>query len=167
MCTSYVTLPVHPELIKIGFLEFVEERRQMGDKQLFTELKMDGRRYYSGRFQKWFARFLKSSGAARKKTSFHSFRHNFRDALREGGVGRDAVLALGGWTTGGTEEIYGTGLQPKTRATEIAKIRYDGLDLSHLYLQPVAKSVPQRMSKTRSSHADEIVEEPREAPSDT
>ena len=49
-------------------------------------------------------------------------------------MSRDAVLALGGWSAGGTEEIYGGGLRPSTLAREIAKIRYEGLDLSHLYL---------------------------------
>ena len=49
-----------------------------------------------------------------------------------GQVVRDAVLAMGGWKSGGTEELYGGGLRPSTLAREIAKVRYEGLDLSHL-----------------------------------
>jgi hypothetical protein len=49
-------------------------------------------------------------------------------------VPRDAVLALGNWKAGGTEEIYGGGLKASTLARELAKVRYD-LDLSHLYVR--------------------------------
>ena len=47
-------------------------------------------------------------------------------------MGRDAVLALGGWAAGGTEVIYGGGLRASTLAREVAKVRYPGLDLGHL-----------------------------------
>jgi hypothetical protein len=42
------------------------------------------------------------------------------------------VLAVGGWSTGGTEELHSGGLRPTTLAREIAKVRYEGLDLSRL-----------------------------------
>ena len=42
------------------------------------------------------------------------------------------MLALGGWSTGGTEEIYGGGLRASTLSREIAKVQYPDMDLSHL-----------------------------------
>jgi integrase len=128
-------VPVHPELIRCGFLAFVETVRQAGHDRLFPELKRDRRGYCTAGFQKWFDRFLDRAGASAPRTSFHSTRHCFRDALREAQVSRDAVLALGGWKAGGTEEIYGGGLRPSTLAREIAKVRYEGLDLSHLHIR--------------------------------
>ena len=125
-------VPVHPTLVDAGFLEFVKRQRRAGHDVLFPNLKPDRRGYYSDAFQKWFARQLAAVGAAAPRTTFHSTRHNFRDALREGGVGRDAVLALGGWSSGGTEEVYGGGLRPRTLAKELAKVGYPGLDLSGL-----------------------------------
>jgi integrase len=124
-------IPVHPELKRLGFLGHVEDMRAAGEARLFPDLPMGRNGYYSDPFQKWFGRFLDKAGAKAPKTSFHSFRHCFRDALREADVPRDAVLALGGWTAGGTEEIYGGGLKASTLAREIAKVRYD-LDLGHL-----------------------------------
>ncbi len=126
------SVPLHPELRRCGFPEYVEGMRASGERRLFPELKPDRRGYYSDAFQKWFTRFLRKAGAATPRTSFHSFRHNFRDALREAGAGRDAVLALGGWAAGGTEEIYGGGLSPRSLAAVMSKVEYPGLDLSHL-----------------------------------
>jgi integrase len=84
-------------------------------------------------FQKWWARFTKQAGAARPRTSFHSFRHAFRDALREADISTERARALGGWSRGdGADAGYGDGLRPGTLALEIAKVTYPGLDLSHL-----------------------------------
>ena len=126
-------VPVHPELRRIGLLAHAEEMRRAGEVKLFPELPASSRGSRAEVFSKWFSRFLHQVAVKTDKTvTFHSFRHSFRDALREAGVSRDAVLALGGWSGGGTEEIYGSGLRPKTLAREIAKARYPGLDLSHL-----------------------------------
>lgn len=68
--------------------------------------------------------------------SFHSFRHNYRDALREAEIGLERVRALGGWRrdSDGEEAIYGKGLKAATLYREIEKVRYAGLDLIHLYV---------------------------------
>ena len=43
------------------------------------------------------------------------------------------VIGLATGLSGGTEEIYGSGLRPSTLTREIAKVRYSGLDLRHLH----------------------------------
>jgi putative transposase len=81
------------------------------------------------------SRFLTQIGAKTPKTSFHSFRHCYRDALREADISQERVRALGGWTAkGGAEEIYGGGHRASTLAREIEKIGYPGLDLSRLHV---------------------------------
>lgn len=128
-------VPVHPELKAMGFLDYVSRQRAQGHRKLFPELPVGRNGYYSDPFQKWFKRFLDKAGATAEKTSFHSFRHCFRDALREGGVMRDAVYALGGWEAKkDTADIYGSGLSAATLYREICKVRYAGLDLSDLYV---------------------------------
>ena len=126
------TVPVHPELIKMGLLDHATQTAARGEQMLFPGIKVDTRGYRSDHAQKWFARFMEKAGAEAPRTSFHSTRHCFRDALREADIGRDAVLALGGWSTGGTEEIYGGGLRASTLSREIAKVQYPDMDLSHL-----------------------------------
>jgi hypothetical protein len=57
---------------------------------------------------------IESADAKGDRQSFHSLRHNFRDALREADVSRDAVL------------------RPSTVAREIAKVCSEGLSLPQL-----------------------------------
>lgn len=128
-------VPVHSELKKIGFLSYVTKTKRAGAVRLFPELPKGKRGHYSDPFQKWFSRFLTSIGAKTPKTSFHSFRHCYRDALREADISPERVRALGGWTSkGGAEEIYGAGHRASTLAKEIEKVAYPGLDLSHIHV---------------------------------
>lgn len=80
-------------------------------------------------FQKRFSYLLKSTLKIDERgVSFHSFRHGFRDALREAGVPIDATRALGGWArSGGVEERYGQGTRPSTLARWMAKVSYSDL----------------------------------------
>ncbi len=129
-------IPVHPELVKMGFLAYADAQRKAGHTRLFPELKRDRRGYYSDPFQKWFSRFLDKAGAKRPRTSFHSFRHCATDALREARVPPERIRAIMGWAGRGMEEtVYGAGLRPSTLAREIRKVRYEGLDLSHLHVR--------------------------------
>jgi integrase len=125
------TVPLHLVLVELGFLDHVRRRREEGGGPLFPDLRPDRRGYYSDAFQKWFARHLRKVGAAAQRTSFHSTRHCFRDALREVGAPRDVVLALGGWAGGGgTEDLYGGGLRAGTLHQWVNRIEYDGVGLS-------------------------------------
>ncbi|GBD47075.1 site-specific integrase [Methylopila sp. Yamaguchi] len=126
-------VPIHPELVRIGLIKYVAN--VCGDEgRLFPEITEAKTGYYSDNFSKWFGNFLQSVGAKTPKTSFHSFRHNFRDALREADISPERVRALGGWSSGKTEDNYGQGHKPRTLAEEITKVRFDGLDLSGLHV---------------------------------
>jgi len=129
-------VPVHPTLIDIGLPDFLRRARSAGQVRLFDEIKLDSFGMHSGGFSRWFARFLFTCGAAEPRTCFHSFRHSFRDALRNGGVDREVALALGGWTTPSgfatVGDAYGNGFDPRVLLQEVGKVRYLDLDLSHL-----------------------------------
>jgi len=130
-------VPIHPTLMDIGLLAYARERHQAGDRRLFPEITIDAFGLYSGRMSRWFARFLETCGAASKGTCFHSFRHLFRDALREAGVEREIALRLGGWAeSGGNSHVvgdrYGQGFSPSRLYAAIAAIDFVNLDLSHL-----------------------------------
>jgi integrase len=133
-------VPVHRTLIEIGFMTFVEERRVAGAVRLFSELHKSSTGYYSDPFSKWFRRFLERAGASREKTCFHSFRHCYRDALREARIDHEVALALGGWSSGSGNEgsetaaNYGRGYRVATLLEALEKVRYD-LDLTHLYTE--------------------------------
>ncbi len=122
-------VPVHPELVKLGLLQHVAKIRDGCGSRLFPELPGDTQEELSDLFQKRFAYWQKKVlGISEKGVSFHSFRHGFRDALREAGVPIDATRALRGWArSGGVEERYGQGTRPSTLAKWLTTVSYDGL----------------------------------------
>lgn len=129
-------VPVHPTLLGIGFMAYVEAQRAKGGMKLFPELRRSTTGYYSDPFSKWFRRFLVAAGADGPRTCFHSFRHCFRDALREARMDHQIALALGGWTAGNeageTATAYGRGYRISTLLQGVGGVQYPDLDLNHL-----------------------------------
>jgi integrase len=121
-------VPIHPQLLEIGFMRYLKQFERKPRGKLFPDLKPGTTGYRSDQFSKWFARFLKSIDADADRTSFHSFRHNFRDALREGNVRHEIAMLLGGWSdrsrSQATQMFYGQGFSMKTIICELKKVRY-------------------------------------------
>jgi integrase len=68
--------------------------------------------------------------------SFHSFRHNYRDALRRIEAPEATLRALCGWTeSNSTSSNYGSGYAPKQLMDWVEKIAYPDLNLKHLYVK--------------------------------
>ena len=131
-------VPIHAELKKLGFMEFVAQRRTAGGR-LFPDLEGDNQTHCVDLFQKRFSYLLRQKIGVRKGVSFHSFRHGFRDALRNAGSPIDVTRALGGWArSGGIEERYGQGVRPAVLSQWMDKIAYADLDLSHLHVVKTA-----------------------------
>ena len=128
-------IPIHSELRRIGLLRHVTARREksLSTDALFPELPLGSTGYRSDPFSKYFARFLDHVKIKDKKKVFHSFRHSYRDALREADISIEKVRALGGWSGKNTEDHYGSGLRASTLSAAIEDISYRKLDLSHLY----------------------------------
>jgi integrase len=118
----------HP-LIRPAFLAYAST---IDHERLFPELNLDSRGRFSDRFQKWFSRFLYRIGARAPRTSYHSFRHGFRDRLREAHVSDEIVDTLMGWTRRTMRETYGSGPTIRTLHEAVSRVEYSGLDLSHL-----------------------------------
>ncbi|WP_330219423.1 site-specific integrase [Sphingobium cupriresistens] len=139
-------VPVHPVLLQLGFMDFVDRKKRDGAFKLFDDLPAGAKGFRSVAFSRWFARFLVRSSASAPQTCYHSFRHGFRDAARNARIDRDIVLRLGGWTTGGGQseaaDNYGNGYHPRVLFEAISKIEYSGLNLTHLvqYRLPTAGS---------------------------
>ena len=66
-------VPLHQQLVDLGFLEFVADRRAEKGDRLFREMRQNRFEYFSDDYSKFFSRYLERIGAKTKKTSFHSF----------------------------------------------------------------------------------------------
>jgi integrase len=132
-------VPVHPELVRLGFLDIVAGRRKESQRaQIFPLLRKGGRDGFAESWSKWFGRYRKRIGIPDNGPVFHSFRHNFKDALRQGGVSEDVNDALTGHSGGGVGRAYGAKgaarrFGMKRLAEAVAAAAYPGLSLAHLY----------------------------------
>lgn len=130
--TSRRRVPVHAVLLEIGFGEYVTSLRTKGTKRLFPDLKPGADGYYSANFSKWWGRYGKAIGFHTQKTVFHSFRHNFKDALYAADVSETAARQLMGHKDNSPHGGYGTGLPLQNLKEAIDRIDYK-IDLGHLY----------------------------------
>ncbi|MDB5715285.1 MAG: phage integrase family protein [Sphingomonadales bacterium] len=128
-------IPIHPELIRIGFLDWVTERRDANEDDLFDDVEPSKHGYRSDTFSKRFATYLKHVDlpvSRKDRLCFHSFRHTFKDALTEANVPESDVDELCGWSRGKrTGRRYGSGISADRLYPHILAVQFD-VDLSHL-----------------------------------
>jgi integrase len=152
---SQRVIPVHAELVKLGLLKFVEDvRRRAGEKAfLFPLIAPTQGRAGVAAWAKWFGRYLRAQGVTDAAKVFHSFRHAFKDALRQGKVNQELHDALTGHAQASTvsggygakEMLARFGVEVLSDA--VAKVSYRGLDLSRV--QPFSGSVVVVGERTR------------------
>lgn len=89
------TVPIHPQLVEpLGFLRFVREARQRGDRRLYPELTKHTNGYGDA-VSKWFSRWLR--GEARiedRRKVLHSFRHTVATRLSHADVQVHTIAEL-------------------------------------------------------------------------
>ena len=129
-------IPLHPELIAIGFLQFVESRKKTGaGSRLFPDLKPDKYGNHASYALKRFRdTYLPSALKLEPRQSFYSFRHSWRDALRRVDAQPATLQALEGWSQGKlASDDYGDKSDPDFQAKYMEQITFPGLDLAPLY----------------------------------
>jgi integrase len=138
------SVPVHPELLRIGFTDFVDHvrKRNGANGRLFPLLIPGPKGGFGEAWSKWFGRYKRGLGITNKASVFHSFRHSFKDALRAAGVAKDLNDALCGQAgQGGVARKYGAKDMVRRftlprLAEAVANVTYPGVDLSQLRWQP-------------------------------
>ena len=135
-------VPIHSEILKMGFLKYVDDRRLLDPKGfLFPDLKPNKKSGNRAKtFSQWFGRlrddFVEKADLGFTK-DFHGFRHMVTDQLRESADSDELRYALLGWTEGSKKKNsgykYGKGFSITKLRDLVEKIE-PRVDLSHLYL---------------------------------
>lgn len=129
-------VPVHSELLRLGFGELSEKRKATGETLLFPDIRENGKSDRSSEFSKTFRRMLVGAGIQDPSLTMHSFRHTFAHALVAAKVPLATAEALQGW--GGKKPRnmfahYG-GRPPLSQLAEaVEQVVYPTLNLQHLY----------------------------------
>jgi integrase len=132
-------IPIHDELLRLGFINFVEQQRNAGSKQLFRELKPNKRGQYGAKWGDWWGRYVRGTVGITDEliSPAHSFRHLFITECRRLSFREDYERALVGHIKGSKKDAhdgYGEHLVPSL-AAELNRIDFRKLDLSHLQQQ--------------------------------
>ncbi len=105
--TSERAIPIHPKLIAMGLLQFVEWQRSLGHQRLFPELTKNFDRGYSHQVSKWFSTFKGKLGWTNVET-LHGIRHSVATQLKRKEFNSDLVAGLLGHSHGSiTFDRYG------------------------------------------------------------
>ena len=123
-------VPIHPQLISCGLINYVENMQKSGVPRLWMSLtwrKADG---YGNAFGNWYRRFNRENITQDESKVFHSFRHTVTDALKQIGVQETLISELVGHSTSGSMTMgrYGKRYQPKVLLEALVKLDY-GVDI--------------------------------------
>lgn len=128
-------VPVHSELIRLGFLDFVASQRKAKRVRVFPDLQPGARtERLSETAGKSFRRYLERAGL--KGFGYHRFRHTVHDALRAAGYLDEQIAAIVGHKGSGTQTArYGSvsSVTLAQRKQMIDSIEYPGLDFTAWY----------------------------------
>ncbi len=130
-------VPIHPELVRLGLMDYIAHRRSSGEKMLWEDQRKNARDQWSGMPSDFYQRLLKKVGVKTDKThNFHSFRHNAADAMRLGGYLDEQFNIILGHTKATATQRYGIVTEGNIRSRKdmIESMVYPDLDLKHLYI---------------------------------
>lgn len=118
-------IPLHSEIIRLGFPAYVRAVRGAGAERLFPGVvRSDG-------VTDWFTRHVEARlGETEAMQDLHSFRHTFKTAARNAGIITEIHDALTGHATPGVGSQYGSPAGIRRLKAELDKITYPGVEFT-------------------------------------
>ncbi|MDR6827700.1 integrase [Bosea sp. BE271] len=125
-------IPIHNELIRMGFLGFVESRRRRvkAHCQLFSELEANRYGHWSAAISKALNRQIRKLGITNPVFSAYSLRHNFYDGCVKNKIAPFTRKKFMGHQLPGMDGVYGNPEPLQEESDEIDLLAYPAVDLS-------------------------------------
>lgn len=129
-------VPIHPDLVRIGFLEYVADLKAKHEKQLFPLLvvtRQDGKAADKWG-ARWWSSYVKDTvGIERIPKPFHAFRHTFIYNAINSGFPYDHRMRIEGHAMNTVADKSYAKVYPLPLLYEtMKKLQFKGLDLGHL-----------------------------------
>jgi len=126
-------IPLHPEIVKLGFLDYIDEIKKSGHTSIWPNLITEsGENSKSAVFSKWFNRYIRNNLNIPTSKVFHSFRHNFVDICRNSGVPEDLRKSITGHISQDVGDTYGIGFSLETKYQAINNLKFT-LNIASLF----------------------------------
>jgi integrase len=132
-------MPLHSQVIQLGFLDYVQSIKDAGQARLFPDVPWREEKP-GGLFSAWFAALKGKVNRDRPLPRFHDFRHTVRTKLTEALVAEPTIDALVGHAISGSTgaKVY-THRSPRALKTAIDKLAYPGLVLPRVFPAPSSR----------------------------
>lgn len=132
---SWRAVPIHSELVRLGFCEYVES---LPKGPLFPRLPKDGINGAGAQFGQWFGIFKQAKGFNSPSKSFHSFRHLVATELRlEGATEAQADAITGHAGEGVARTVYAATIRRQAQRVRptVELLNYSGLRIPRTYVR--------------------------------
>lgn len=100
-------VPIHSELIKLGFLDFVDDVKKKKKDRVFYTLNRTEHSNYGDTISKWFGVYRRKVGIVSKNKTLHSMRHNVETKLVNNNISETIQNSICGWSDKGVgQRVY-------------------------------------------------------------
>lgn len=118
-------VPVHPKLIDLGLLRYVETMKERKSVRLWPKLARRDSDGYCAALGNWYGRFNRKHVTDDQLKTFHSLRHTFADTLKQLGVQESLISELMGHANDSiTTGRYGKRYQAKVLLEVVSRLDY-------------------------------------------
>ncbi|WP_374452790.1 DUF6538 domain-containing protein [Phenylobacterium sp.] len=117
-------VPLHPHMIELGWLNYVQARREAGDLWLFPDLNHDSKYGAGHEFSKWWGNWCDKNGFPDPTITYHSWRHTWKRRARQSPVKEEMHDVLSGHKGTTVSRGYGEGADIEPLARDMAMIAF-------------------------------------------